>query len=157
MIETVTMLNINKAIANTTEKQRKWAKIFVAALAVILAATDAFLAIKESKGFPTFSLLFKCHENHMLWFTFLFGCLTGKIFYNRFTNHKKKEQDGIKLIGIVVAILIIIGLLLKQVHVEPVIKLLLFVTGILCASRYWPQYRSPTCRNREYSNFENAD
>lgn len=157
MIEIETMLNINKTIANTTEKQRKWAKIFVAALAVILAATDAFLAIKESKGFPTFSLLFKCHENHMLWFTFLFGCLTGKIFYNRFTNHKKKEQEGIKLIGIVVAVLIIIGLLLNQAQVEPVIKLLLFVTGILCASRYWPQYKNPTCRKREFSDFENAD
>jgi len=157
MIEFEAMLNINKTIANSTEKQRKWAKIFVATLAVILAVADAFFAIKDSKGFPTFSSLFKSHENHMLWFTFLFGCLTGKIFYNRFTHQKKKEQKGIILIGIVVVILITIGLLLKQVHVEPVIKLLLFVTGILCASRYWPQYKNPAGKKRNFTAFENAD
>ena len=79
------MLNINRAIANSSPKQRRNAKKFVAALAIILFITDAIFAFKEESGFPTFSKLFKDSEARLLWFTFLFGCLTGKIFYNRFT------------------------------------------------------------------------
>jgi len=151
------MLNINRTIDNSSPKQRKKAKIIVAILAIILFITDAIFAFKEESGFPTFSKLFKDSEARLLWFTFLFGCLVGKIFYNRFTNEVKKERKGVLIIGIIVLALIGIGNIGFISDVPVWAESLLFAGGIVCASAIWPQYKNPALRKRQFSQFEKAD
>jgi hypothetical protein len=151
------MLNINRTIANSSAKQRKNAKIIVGIIAGILFVADVFFAVKEEEGFPTFSKLFKDNNARLLWFTFLFGCLTGKIFYNRFTNQVKKERKGVLIIGIIVLALIGIGNIGLISDVPVWGEALLFAGGIVCASSIWPQYKNPALRKRQYSQFESAD
>jgi hypothetical protein len=135
------MFNINRAIAKTTPKQVKWAKIILAALAIILIGTDAFFAISDTDGFPTYSWLFKEKQAEMLWFTFSFGALTGKIFYNTFTGKNKEEVKGALIIGAIILGLVAIGNIKLFSSVPVWVELILFTGGILTAHFIWPQYK----------------
>jgi hypothetical protein len=152
------MLNINRTIANSSAKQRKNAKIIVGVIAGVLFIADVFFAIKEESGFPTFSKLFKDNNARLLWFTFLFGCLVGKIFYNRFTNQAKKERKGVLILAIIVLALIGVGNIGFIPDNVPVwAEALLFAGGIVCASSLWPQYKNPALRKRKFTQFESVD
>jgi hypothetical protein len=135
------MINLAKAIASTTPKQVKTAKIIVSILALLLIIADGYFAFAEEKGFPTFSKLFKDRQGHLLWFTFLFGCLTGKIFYNRFTPDIKSERIGVLYLGIVVLMLVVIGNFILAAHIPVLVEFILFTGGIVCAHYFWPQYQ----------------
>lgn len=135
------LAKIQQAVANTTPKQVKWAKRIIALLAILLAITDAIFAINDNDGLPTYSWLFKHKQSHMLWFTFLFGMLTGKIFYNTFTADSKKETKGALILGAVVLGLVAIGNIWTPGSVAVWIELILFVSGIVSAHFIWPQYR----------------
>ena len=135
------MFNINRAIAKTTPKQVKRAKIFLAVLAVILILTDGYFAFSDTDGFPTYSWLFKEKQAEMLWFTFLFGVLTGKTFYNTFTHKNKEEVSGALIIGVIVLGLVGIGNIKLFSSVPVWVELILFAGGILSAHFIWPQYK----------------
>lgn len=135
------MLNIVKTIANSTPKGVKRAKIIIAILAVVLIITDAYFAFAETRGFPTFSKLFKENQGRLLWFTFLFGCLTGKTFYNRFTPTVKEERNGLYYLGVVVIMLSAIGNAGLSDAVPVKVELILFISGVFCAHYFWPQFR----------------
>jgi predicted branched-subunit amino acid permease len=135
------MLNVVKTIANSTPKEIKRAKIIIALLAVVLIITDAYFAFAETRGFPTFSRLFKENQGRLLWFTFLFGCLTGKIFYNRFTPSYKEELNGVLYLAVIVIILSAIGNAGLSDAVPVKVELILFISGVFCAHYFWPQFR----------------
>jgi hypothetical protein len=134
---------IQQAIANSTTKQVKRAKITIALLALILAVTDAIFAMNDNDGLPTYSKLFKDKQSNMLWFTFLFGVLVGKIFYNTFTTKHREETRGVLILGAVVLGLVAVGNIWPTIHVEVWIELILFTGGIFAAHFIWPQYKKP--------------
>jgi hypothetical protein len=141
MIKKLCMMNIAKAIASTTPRQVKTAKIIVGILALLLIIADGYFAFAEEKGFPTFSKLFKDSQGRLLWFTFLFGCLTGKIFYNRFTPKVKNERTGVLNLLYVVIGLVAIGNTGLFSYISVWVEFFLFIGGIVCAHYFWPQYQ----------------
>jgi hypothetical protein len=141
------MFNINRAIAKTTPKQVKWAKIILAVIAVFLIVTDSYFALNEKKGYITYSRLFKEKQAEMLWFTFLFGALMGKIFYNTFTGKNKEEVKGALIVGAIVLGLVAIGNLKLFSFVPLWVELILFIGGFLTAHFLWPQYKKTNTQN----------
>ncbi len=135
------MLNINKAIAKSTPKQIKRAKISLAVLAIILLITDAFFAINDNDGFPTYSWLFKEKQAEMLWFTFLFGALTGRTYYSTFTGKSKEETKGALIIGTISLGLVAIGNINLFSSVPVWVELILFAGGIVSTHFIWPQHK----------------
>jgi hypothetical protein len=133
---------IQQAIARTKPRQVKIAKFVIASLAIILAVTDAIFAKDDFDNLETYSWLFKKKQSQMLWFTFLFGVLTGKIFYNKFTSDSKQETRGVLILGGIVLMLIALGKLLgPPQNVDVWVEFMLFTGGILGGHLIWPQYR----------------
>jgi predicted branched-subunit amino acid permease len=132
---------------NFFTKYKNQNKLFLIIIAVVLIVLDVYFAYTSFKPnpneqFPTFSKLYYNNQGQLLWFTYLFGCLTGKIFYNTYTNIKKQEIKGLSIIGITTLLLFILGKIVNFTNVPSFITLLLLIVGTISANLLWPQYKS---------------
>ncbi len=124
-------------------------KIFLIIIAALLIILDIYFAYTsfiadESKQFPTFSKLYYKNQGQLLWFTYIFGLLTGKIFYNTFTTTKKHELRGLIVISITILLLFILGKVVIIENVAGFIALIILISGIISANLLWPQYTPNT-------------
>lgn len=112
----------------------------VAALLGLMVLIDIVLVAMETKGFPTFSYVVKSLRHQLIWFTFLYGGLVSKIFFNRKVGDKEKEVTGLLAFFSMVLLLFVIG---RNLETAPslFLQVLLLVSGGLMAYRAWPQYR----------------
>ena len=101
---------------------------------------DIVLVALEGKDYPTFSYVVKDLRHRLIWFTFLFGGLVSKIFYNRIVGEKKKEITGLFAFFSIVLLLFVLG---RNLETAPslFLQLLLLVSGGFLAYRAWPQYQ----------------
>jgi peptidoglycan/LPS O-acetylase OafA/YrhL len=115
-------------------------KIIVAVLLALMVIIDIVLVALETKDFPTFSFVVKNLRHRLIWFTFLYGGLVSKIFYNRKVDEKEKEVTGLLAFFSMVVLLFVIG---RNLETAPglYLQVLLLVTGGIMAYRAWPQYR----------------
>ena len=115
-------------------------KIIVAVLLALMVIIDIVLVALETKDFPTFSFVVKTLRHRLIWFTFLYGGLVSKIFYNRKVGEKEKEVTGLLAFFSMVVLLFVIG---RNLETAPglFLQVLLLVTGGIMAYRAWPQYR----------------
>ncbi|MBD3628472.1 hypothetical protein [Cyclobacterium sp.] len=115
-------------------------KIIVASMLGLMVVIDIVLVTLEGKDFPTFSYVVKDLRHRLIWFTFLFGGLLAKIFYNRKTSEKKEEVTGMLAFFSMVLLLFVIG---RNLETAPglFLQILLLVCGGVLAFRTWPQYR----------------
>ena len=115
-------------------------KIIVAVLLALMVIIDIVLVALETKDFPTFSFVVKNLRHRLIWFTFLYGGLVSKIFYNRKVGEKEKEVTGLLAFFSMVVLLFVIG---RNLETAPglFLQVLLLVTGGFMAYRAWPQYR----------------
>jgi len=115
-------------------------KIIVAVLLALMVIIDIVLVALETKDFPTFSFVVKNLRHRLIWFTFLYGGLVSKIFYNRKVDEKEKEVTGLLAFFSMVVLLFVIG---RNLETAPglFLQVLLLVTGGFMAYRAWPQYR----------------
>jgi hypothetical protein len=136
--------------AQQIHRNRKGIKYFLVGLFTVLLIGDVYLAIKGGEAgfhYPTYSKLFFVNKPQMLWFIYVFGCLVGKIFYNRIISKSPKtELRGIAIILTIVLFLYIMGnyvfnLLYKPIDIPDKLSFILFVAGLASANQLWPQYR----------------
>lgn len=115
-------------------------KIIVAAMLGLMVLIDIVLVALETKDFPTFSYVVKNTRHRLIWFTFLYGGLVSKIFFNRKVGDKEKEITGLLAFFSMVLLLFVIG---RSLEVAPslFLQVLLLVSGGIMAYRAWPQYR----------------
>ena len=101
---------------------------------------DVVLVTLEGKEFPTFSLVVKELRHRLIWFTFLYGGLVAKIFYNRKVGEKEKEVTGLMAFFSIVFLLFVIG---RQLETAPssFLQMVLLLSGGILAYRAWPQYQ----------------
>lgn len=129
-----------KKILKSHLSEIRTVKIIVAVVLGLMVVIDIVLVILEGKDFPTFSYVVKDLRHRLIWFTFLFGGLVSKIFYNRKVGEKEKEVTGILAYFSIVLLLFVIG---RNLETEPslFLQILLLVTGGVLAYRAWPQYK----------------
>ncbi|MFO7825491.1 MAG: hypothetical protein R6V72_16255 [Cyclobacterium sp.] len=115
-------------------------KIIVASMLGLMVVIDIVLVTLEGKDFPTFSYVVKDLRHRLIWFTFLFGGLLAKIFFNRQASDKKEEITGMFAFFSMVLLLFVIG---RSLETAPglFLQLLLLVSGGMLANRVWPQYK----------------
>lgn len=115
-------------------------KIVVAVLLGLMVVIDIVLVMLEGKNVPTFSLVVKELRNRLIWFTFLYGGLVAKIFYNRKVGKKEKEVTGLMAFFSMVFLLFVIG---RHLETTPslFLQVLLLLSGGVLAYRAWPQYQ----------------
>ncbi|MDO6440171.1 hypothetical protein Q4534_22275 [Cyclobacterium sp. 1_MG-2023] len=115
-------------------------KIVVAVLLGLMVVIDIVLVMLEGKDFPTFSLVVKELRHRLIWFTFLYGGLVAKIFYNRKVGEKEKEVTGLLAFFSMVFLLFVIG---RHLETAPslFLQVLLLLSGGVLAYRAWPQYQ----------------
>lgn len=115
-------------------------KIVIAVLLGIMVVADIILVILADKDFPTFSYVVRDYRHKMIWFTFLFGGLVSKIFYNRVASERESEVTGLVAYFSIVVLLFVIG---RQLTSPPtlLLQVLLLVCGGVVAYRAWPQYQ----------------
>ncbi len=115
-------------------------KIVVAAMLGLMVFIDIVLVTLEGKDFPTFSYVVKNLRHRLIWFTFLYGGLVAKIFYNRKVGEQEKEATGLLAFFSMVFLLFVIG---RNLETAPslFLQVLLLVTGGILAYRAWPQYQ----------------
>lgn len=79
-------------------------------------------------------------RHRLIWFTFLYGGLVAKIFYNRKVGEQEKEATGLLAFFSMVFLLFVIG---RNLETAPslFLQVLLLVTGGILAYRAWPQYQ----------------
>ena len=106
----------------------------------LMVLIDIVLVTLEGKDYPTFSLVVKTLRHRLIWFTFLYGGLMAKIFYNRKVNNKKKEVTGMLAFFSIVFLLFVIGRYLETTP-SLFLQVSLLLTGGLLAYRVWPQYQ----------------
>jgi hypothetical protein len=121
-------------------KQQLFIKIILASFALLLISVDIFLAYSQRDGAITFSRLFKSNEGKLIWFTFTFGCLVGKVYYNRYTVVPKKERTGLVTIILTTLTLLLIGQLGFAKNLSNIVELIIFIAGLMAAHYLWPQY-----------------
>lgn len=114
-------------------------KMIIGILLAIMILTDVVLVILEKNDYPTFSWVVRDHRTQLAWFSFLYGGLVAKIFYNRSVPLKGSEVSGF------LAFVCMLVLLFVLCHLIPVPlgtehELLLLVCGAVLAYRAWPQY-----------------
>lgn len=129
-----------KKILKSHLSEIRTVKIIVAVVLGLMVVIDIVLVILEGKDFPTFSYVVKDLRHRLIWFTFLFGGLVSKIFYNRKVGEMEKEVTGILAYFSIVLLLFVIG---RNLETEPslFLQILLLVTGGVLAYRAWPQYK----------------
>jgi drug/metabolite transporter (DMT)-like permease len=134
-------------------RKRKGIKYFLVILFCLLLVGDIILAVKsnnENFKLPTYSKLFFINKPQMLWFIYVFGCLVGKVFYNRIiTRNPKAELKGIAIILTIVLFLYIMGayvfkLLYQPADIPDKLSFVLFIAGLVSANQLWPQYKKGT-------------
>lgn len=115
-------------------------KIVVASLFALMVLIDIVLVALEGKEFPTFSYVVKHLRHRLIWFTFLYGGLVAKIFYNRKVGEQEKEVTGLLAFFSMVFLLFMIG---RSLEATPslLLQVLLMVSGGILAYRAWPQYQ----------------
>ena len=115
-------------------------KIIIAGFLGLMVLIDIVLVALEGKDYPTFSYVVKDLRHRLIWFTFLFGGLVSKIFYNRIVGEKKKEITGLFAFFSIVLLLFVLG---RNLETAPslFLQLLLLVSGGFLAYRAWPQYQ----------------
>ena len=115
-------------------------KIVVAAMLGLMVLVDIVLVTLEGKDYPTFSYVVKNLRHRLIWFTFLYGGLMAKIFYNRKVGEKEKEVTGLLAFFSMVFLLFVIG---RHLETAPslFLQVILLVTGGIMAYRAWPQYQ----------------
>ncbi|MBI0400619.1 MAG: hypothetical protein GYB55_05990 [Cytophagales bacterium] len=115
-------------------------KIVIAVLLGLMVIIDIVLVTLEGKEFPTFSLVVKELRHRLIWFTFLYGGLVAKIFYNRKVGEKEKEVTGLMAFFSIVFLLFVIG---RQLETAPslFLQMVLLLSGGILAYRAWPQYQ----------------
>jgi hypothetical protein len=115
-------------------------KIIVAVLLGLMVLIDIALVTLEAKDFPTFSYVVKNLRHRLIWFTFLYGGLVSKIFFNRKVGEKEKEVTGLLAFFSMVFLLFVIG---RNLETAPglFLQVLLLVSGGIMAYRAWPQYQ----------------
>ncbi len=117
-------------------------RIVLAALLALMIVVDIVLVFLDGQGFPTFSRVVDGKQDGFLWFTFLFGGLVAKVFFNRKVKEKDREITGVIAFGSIVLLLYLLGF---QLHDElPELGLahqcLVLLVGGYVAHRVWPQY-----------------
>ncbi|AKP50892.1 hypothetical protein [Cyclobacterium amurskyense] len=115
-------------------------KIVVAVMLGLMLLIDIVLVTLEGKDYPTFSYVVKNLRHRLIWFTFLYGGLMAKIFYNRKVGEKEKEVTGLLAFFSMVFLLFVIG---RHLETAPslFLQVILLVTGGIMAYRAWPQYQ----------------
>jgi|TARA_R110002111_G_scaffold122684_2_gene186441 hypothetical protein len=115
-------------------------KIVVAVMLGLMLLIDIVLVTLEGKDYPTFSYVVKNLRHRLIWFTFLYGGLMAKIFYNRKVGEKEKEVTGLLAFFSMVFLLFVIG---RHLETAPslFLQIILLVTGGIMAYRAWPQYQ----------------
>ena len=115
-------------------------KIVVAVMLGLMLLIDIVLVTLEGKDYPTFSYVVKDLRHRLIWFTFLYGGLMAKIFYNRKVGEKEKEVTGLLAFFSMVFLLFVIG---RHLETAPslFLQVILLVTGGIMAYRAWPQYQ----------------
>lgn len=115
-------------------------RIIVGSLLGLMVIADIVLVALADKDFPTFSYVVRDYRHKMIWFTFLFGGLVSKIFYNRIATEKESEVTGLIAFFSMVFLLFVIG---RQLESPPtlLLQVLLLVCGGILAYRAWPQYQ----------------
>ncbi len=115
-------------------------KILLAVLLAVMVLIDIVLVTLEGKDYPTFSYVVKNLRHRLIWFTFLYGGLVSKIFYNRKVGEREKEVTGLLAFFSMVVLLFAIG---RNLETAPslFLQLLLLVSGGILAYRAWPQYQ----------------
>ena len=115
-------------------------KIIIASLLGIMLVIDIVLVALEKKDFPSFSYVVRDMRHNLIWFTFLYGGLVSKIFFNRKVGEKEKEVTGLMAYFSMVLLLYCLG---RIITVPPslLLQLLLLVSGGILAYRAWPQYK----------------
>jgi cell division protein FtsW (lipid II flippase) len=126
---------------NIIERRIFFIKLFLSLIALTLIGVDIYFAGPSSR-YPTFSKLFYINKHKMIWFIFVFGCLVGKILYNRFTTKFTEERNGLIIILIIVALLYALGRTNWITKIPDIMSLSLFVLGLFCAYQFWPQYQT---------------
>ncbi|WP_339924812.1 hypothetical protein [uncultured Cyclobacterium sp.] len=115
-------------------------KIIVASMLGLMVLIDIVLVTMEGKDYPTFSLVVKNLRHRLIWFTFLYGGLMAKIFYNRKTSDKKKEVNGLFAFFSLVLLLFVGGRFLETAP-SLLFQLVLLVAGGIMAHWVWPQFQ----------------
>ncbi|SEJ73231.1 hypothetical protein SAMN05192553_11028 [Cyclobacterium xiamenense] len=115
-------------------------KIVVASLLALMVLIDIVLVMLEGKEFPTFSYVVKNLRHRLIWFTFLYGGLVAKIFFNRKVGEQEKEATGLLAFFSMVFLLFVLG---RNLEGEPslFLQVLLMISGGILAYRAWPQYQ----------------
>ncbi len=129
-------------------KNRSGARTVLLVIAILLIGLDIYFAISthspdERKQYITFSRLYYAYQGHLLWFIFTMGCLVSKIFYNKETEKKWLEVNGIIVILAINLVLVGIGYISKFANnnVPTDVALLIFGAGIFASHYFWPQYK----------------
>ncbi len=128
-----------KAFLQKNVKHLKVIKAIIAALLGIMIVIDVVLVMLIDKGFPTFSWVVRDDRTALIWFTFLFGGLVAKIFYNRKVNLKQSELSGFLAFASILVLLYWLGQIIT-IKVSTPLELFLLVVGGFVAYRVWPQY-----------------
>jgi hypothetical protein len=113
-------------------------KVIVASLLAVMILIDVVLVMLEKKNFPTFSWVIRDNRPSLIWFTFLFGGLVAKVFYNRKVRVKESEVTGFLAFTSIVALLFVLGRLIETT--DSWHQLFILVCGGILAYRVWPQY-----------------
>lgn len=117
-------------------------RIVLASLLGLMIVVDIILVRLNGRGFPTFSAVIDRDQNEFIWFSFLYGGLLAKVFYNRKVKQKDREITGVIAFGSIVLLLYLLGQELNG-HVPDLNmwhQLLLLLFGGYLAHRVWPQY-----------------
>ena len=115
-------------------------KIVVSSLLALMVLTDIVLVMLEGKEFPTFSYVVKDLRHRLIWFTFLYGGLVAKIFFNRKVGEQEKEATGLLAFFSMVFLLFVLGRYLEEAP-GLFLQVLLMISGGILAYRAWPQYQ----------------
>ncbi|MGQ8335031.1 hypothetical protein ACUNWD_00655 [Sunxiuqinia sp. A32] len=105
----------------------------------LMIIIDIVLVNLEGKGFPTFSKVIRDNRTELIWFSFFYGGLMAKVFFNRRVDIKAKELSGFIAFMMMVILLFALGQLIP-VELGTGYQVLLMVCGGVLAYRVWPQY-----------------
>lgn len=131
----------SKTFLANNKKALRWAKLIIACALGLMIVIDIILVRLESRDFPTFSWVVRDHRPTLLWFTFLFGGLVAKIYYNRPISVADKEFTGFAGFMCVAAMLFVLGYNIPSVGFWD--ELVVILCGGVVAYRIWPQYVPP--------------
>ncbi|MEM9928754.1 MAG: hypothetical protein AAF840_02945 [Bacteroidota bacterium] len=122
----------------------KTSRKYIFLLVVALIIIDVVLVTDWTK-YPTFSEVVEQERTLLMGFTFLFGGLFAKIYYNQKTSIKGKDKRGVIIFSTLVLLLSFLGFFAKQngFTVATWQQLVLLISGGVVAYLVWPQFKEP--------------